>query len=252
MLYLETSFVLRIAVWVLSALLVGGQTTGPEQSKQRQPGTPAPAARPSASPDDKIDRPTSEPYTGSLSIFEDPKRAEKLQIDRVMDILAMREGSIVADIGAGSGWFTVRAARRVGPHGLVYAVEINDEYLKHIKSRAEKESLSNIRTILGKEDDPLLPAASVDAILLLKTYHEFSKPLNMLRAMRKALRKDGRLGIIDRHGAGDDHGVKRESVVKEATRAGFALAEEHDFVKPDAMDYFLVFRPTDAPKSLKD
>jgi predicted methyltransferase len=238
---------LRITVWVVSLLLIGSQATAPQQRKQTRGTTPAPATKPSPSPDDKIDRPTSQPYMGSLSIFEDPKRAEKLQIDRVMDVLAMRKGSIVADVGAGSGWFTVRAARRVGPQGLVYAVEINEEYVNHIKSRAEKESISNIRAILGKEDDPLLPATSVDSILLLKTYHEFSKPLNMLRAMRKALRQDGLLGIIDRNGAGDDHGLDREAVVREASRAGFDLVAEHDFVKPDNMDYFLVFRKTAAP-----
>ena len=245
MLYFSSSFLLRIAVWVVSLLLIGSQATAPQQRKQGQ--APAPAAKPSPSPDDTIGRPTSNPYTGTLSIFEDSKRAEKLQIDRVMDILAMREGSVVADIGAGSGWFTVRAARRVGSQGLVYAVEINEEYVNHIKSRAEKESISNIRTILGKEDDPLLPAASVDSILLLKTYHEFSKPLTMLRAMHKALRRDGLLGIIDRNGEGDDHGLDRDAVVKEASRAGFNLVAEHDFVKPDNMDYFLVFRKTASP-----
>ena len=89
-----------------------------------------------------------------MSIFEDPKRADKLQIDRVMDILTIREGSAVADIGAGSGWFTVRASRRVGPEGVVYAVEINEEFVNHIRSRAETENLPNIRAVLGKEVDP--------------------------------------------------------------------------------------------------
>ncbi len=244
MFYFSSSFLLRIAIWVVSLLLIGSQATAPQQPKKSRETTRTPTASPSPSPDDKVDRPTSNPYTGSLSIFEDPKRAEKLQIDRVMDLLAIRDGSAVADIGAGSGWFTVRAARRVGPQGLVYAVEINEEYVNHIKSRAEKESFSNIRAILGKEDDPLLPAASVDSILLLKTYHEFAKPLTMLRAMHKALRRDGLLGIIDRNGTGDDHGLDRDAVVKEASRAGFSLVGEHDFVKPDNMDYFLVFRKT--------
>lgn len=250
MVYVTPSFILRAVLWFTSALLVLGQTAAPEQSKPRPAVSPAPAT--SQPPDDRIDRLTSEPYTGSLSIFEDPKRAQKLQIDRVMDILAIREGSVVADIGAGSGWFTVRAARRVGQPGTVYAVEINADYVNHIGTRAQKENLSNICTVLGREDDPLLPGASVDAILLLKTYHEFSKPISMLRAMHKALREDGRLGIIDRNGAGDDHGVKRETVIKEATLAGFAVVEEHDFVKPDDMDYFLVFRKTGAPKALQD
>ena len=237
----SASFVLRIVLTLSTALLALGQTAGPQQVKQRPSASPTPATRSTPASPEKLDRPTSEPYTGSLSIFEDAKRAEKLQIDRVMDILAIQEGSVVADIGAGSGWFTVRAARRVG-QGTVYAVEINTDYLNHIASRARKENLPNIRPVLGKEDDPLLPGASVDAILLLKTYHEFAKPITMLRAMRKALRKNGRLGIIDRNGAGDDHGVTRETVIKEATQAGLALVEEHDFVKPDDMDYFLVFR----------
>lgn len=75
-------------------------------------------------------RPTSEPYKGDLSIFENADRAEKLQIERVMDLLGIKAGSRVADIGAGSGWFAVRAARRVGKDGLVYAVEINRDYLR--------------------------------------------------------------------------------------------------------------------------
>jgi SAM-dependent methyltransferase len=243
---LDVSSVLRIALWVIWALLATSASSGLQQTK-RPEASPTPDTRTTPTPDDRIDRPTSDPYTGSLSIFEDPKRAEKLQIDRVMDLLAIREGSVVADIGAGSGWFTVRAARRVGSNGTVYAVEINEAYLNHIKNRAEKEGLSNIRTIFGKEDDPLLSPGRIDSILLLKTYHEFSKPLSMLRAMRKAMRKDALLGIIDRDGAGDDHGVDGGAVIKEVSRAGFTLVAEHDFVKSDDMDYFLVFRKTDAP-----
>ncbi len=243
MIYTVSSVTLRIVLWMVFVLL-GADL---QRQKQRPAPSPTPVATASQTSEERTDRPTSEPYSGSLSIFEDPKRAEKLQIDRVMDILAIQEGSVVADIGAGSGWFTVRAARRAGPTGTVYAVEINAEYLNHIGSRAQKENLSNIRSVLGKEDDPLLPADSADAILLLKTYHEFSKPISMLRAIRKAMRRNGRLGIIDRHGAADDHGVKRETVVKEASLAGLTLVEEHDFVKPDDMDYFLIFSKSDVP-----
>jgi predicted methyltransferase len=194
---------------------------------------------------DKLDRPTSDPYKGSLSIFEDERREEKLQINRVMDILGIREGSRVADIGAGSGWFTVRAARRVGARGAVYAVEINEDYLKHIAARAAKENLSNVRTILGKEDDPLLPKASVDAVLILKTYHEIAEPIRLMRALRRSLSTGALVGIIDRNGAGNDHGLEDRKVIRELERAGFSLVAQHDFVKPDGMDYFLVFRPRD-------
>ena len=191
---------------------------------------------------DAINRPTSKPYTGELSIFEDPKRDENLQPNRIMDILGIKEGSTVADIGAGSGWFTVRAARRVGNGGVVYAIDINSDYLKYIEDRARRESFSNIRTILGKEDDPLLPPKSIDAVLLLKTYHEVAQPIRLLKRTREAMRAGALLGIIDRNGKGDDHGLDKDVVIKEAERAGFLLVNLYDFVKPDNVDYFLVFR----------
>ena len=187
-------------------------------------------------------RPTSDPYTGDLSIFEDPKRGENLQIERVMDLLGLQNGSRVADIGAGSGWFTVRAARRVAEDGAVYAVEINRAYLRHIKRRAKKEKLTNIQTILGKPDDPLLPARNLDAVLLLKTYHEVAKPVPLLRRIRAAMAPGGRLGIIDRGGTGADHGIDASVVIEEAAQAGFTLVEQHDFVKSEGVDYFLIFK----------
>ncbi len=194
------------------------------------------------SPDDNVNRPTSQPYTGDLSIFESEDRAKNLQIDRVMDILKIAEGKSVADIGAGSGWFTVRAATRVGDKGKVFAVEINQEYINHINDRAKDEGFGNIETILGTENDPQLPKDAVDAVLILKTYHEFAQPLKVLKHVRLALKKDALLGIIDKNGNGDDHGIKKELVIEELKRAGFALVDDYDFVKPDGMDYFLVFR----------
>ena len=207
---------------------------------RRQP-EPAPTPQKSEQSDD-FGRPTSEPYTGDLSIFEDRQREQNLQIERVMDLLGIVGGASVADIGAGSGWFTVRAARRVGAGGTVYAVEISRDYLKHIEDRAAREKLPNIRTVLGKEDDPLLPAGSVDAVLILKTYHEVSQPIRLLKRVRRSLRPGARLGVIDRNGKGDDHGLDAATVIKEAGLAGFELVEQHDFVKPDGMDYFLIFR----------
>lgn len=191
---------------------------------------------------DNINRPTSEPYTGDLSIFEGEKRAENLQIDRVMDILKISEGKTVADLGAGSGWFTVRAAKRAGTKGKVFAVEISEDAIKYINERKQKENLPNIETILGTEDDPKLPKNSTDAVLILKTYHEISQPVKVLKNLLPALKKDALVGIIDRNGEGSDHGIKKETVIEEMKRAGFSLKEEYDFVKPDGMDYFLVFQ----------
>jgi ubiquinone/menaquinone biosynthesis C-methylase UbiE len=191
-------------------------------------------------------RKTSTPYTGDLSIFDSPGRDERLQINRVMDILGIVPGKNVADIGAGSGWFTVRAAKRVGASGHVYAADINPEAIEYIEKRAQKENLRNIDAILSRPDNPLLPAKSVDAVLLLKTYHEVEKPITLLRNLCPALREGAKVGVIDRNGNGEDHGVMSDVVIREADDAGYQLAGKYDFVKPDKMDYFLVFQTTTA------
>ncbi len=193
-------------------------------------------------------RKTSRPYTGDLSIFEGKDRDQKLQVQRVMDILAIKEGTHVADIGAGSGWFAIRAAKRVGNTGLVYAVDINPESVAYIDQRTRRDGIPNVRTILSEADDPRLPANSVDSVLLLKTYHEVAHPVLLLENLRRALRTGARIGIIDRNGKGDDHGVSRDVVIYEAAKAGYQLQEQYDFVKGDDEDYFLVFRPNAGPK----
>ena len=194
-----------------------------------------------APPSGEPQRKTSEPYTGDLSIFDSAGRDERLQINRVMDLLGMAAGKNVADIGAGSGWFTVRAAKRVGPSGVVYGVDINPEATRYIDERAQKEQLHNVKTILSKADDAMLPAGSVDAVLLLKTYHEVAEPTPLLRNLKASLRAGARVGIIDRNGNGADHGVQKEVVIREAAQAGYKLTAQYDFVNGDKMDYFLVF-----------
>ncbi|HKD01324.1 MAG TPA: methyltransferase domain-containing protein [Terriglobales bacterium] len=187
-------------------------------------------------------RKTSTPYRGDLTIFDSPGRDERLQINRVMDILSIHPGTTVADIGAGSGWFTVRAARRVGDTGEVYAVDINHEAITYINRRAQKEGAHNVKTILSKPDDALLPPQSVNSVLLLKTYHEVAHPIVLMRNLRTSLTPDARIGIIDRNGSGEDHGVDSKVVIQEMSEAGYELVEKEDFVKADQMDYFLVFR----------
>ena len=202
--------------------------------------TPAnPQQNPAAQPTQH--RETSKPYTGDLSRFEYADRDKKLQVNRVMDILAIAPGKSVADIGAGSGWFSVRAARRVTQTGLVYAVDINPEAIEYIQQRTQREGLNNIKTILGHPDDPLLPQHSIDAALLLKTYHEVAEPVALLKNLRQSLRPGARIGIIDRNGTADNHGVNEDIVLREAGQAGYKLIGKYDFVKGDDEDYFLVF-----------
>jgi SAM-dependent methyltransferase len=186
-------------------------------------------------------RPTSTPYTGDLSIFEYPDRDKKLQIDRVMDLLGITSGKNVADIGAGSGWFTVRAAKRVGPTGAVLAEDINPAAIQYIGKRVIKDDLSNVRTVLGSADDPRLPSGSVDAVLLLKVYHEIAHPVAAMKALKPALRAGAKVGIIDKNGNGANHGVNHIVVEKEMGEAGYRLVGTYDFTKADGEDYFLIF-----------
>lgn len=184
-------------------------------------------------------RATSTPYTGDLSIFDNAGRAERLQINRVMDALGIIPGKRVADIGAGSGFFTVLAARRVGAKGTVYAEDINPEAIQYIDARLKKEGLHDVKTVQGKPDDPHLPDA-VDAVLLLKTYHEIAQPVVLFRNLRHSLAKDAKVGVIDRNGDGTNHGVGRDVVIREMKEAGYKVIQQEDY-KKDGMDYFLVF-----------
>ena len=223
---------MEVRLRVVSTLLLAVLLSSPVWLLQAGAQTPS-----SAPPQ----RPTSEPYTGDLSIFETPGRDQRLQIDRVMDILGIKNGKTVADIGAGSGWFTVRAAKRVASNGLVLAVDINPQATRYIGERAQKEHLQNIKTIQSQPDDPLLPAGSVDAVLMLKTYHEIAQPVTLLRNLRAALRPGAKVGIIDRNGNGENHALDKDVVIREAKEAGYGLTGQYDFVKGDKMDYFLVF-----------
>lgn len=224
-----------IVLAVISFAAYHNEPVSSQKAMTAAAASPTPASKAS----DTVERGTSTPYDGDLSIFEDADRDKKLQIGRVMDILKISGDRSVADIGAGSGWFTVRAAQRTS--GNVYAVEINQAFIDHIKNRAANEKLINISTVLSKPDDPKLPRDSVDTVLILKTYHEIAQPVRFMKNLLPALRNGALVGIIDRNGTGDDHGLDRNKVVDELGRAGYVLKEEFDFVKPDKMDYFLVF-----------
>jgi len=160
----------------------------------------------------------------------------------VMDLLGVKRGAAVADLGAGSGWFTVRAAKRVGAGGTVYAEDINPEAIQYIDQRTRKEKLPSVRTVLGTPDDPKLPPQSVDAVLMLKMYHEVAHPLALLANLKPALKPGAKVGIIDRNGNGADHGLNSDVVKREMGEAGFKLVGAYDFTKADGQDYFLIFQ----------
>jgi ubiquinone/menaquinone biosynthesis C-methylase UbiE len=166
------------------------------------------------------------------------EREQRQRIGAVLEALRLSEGSAVADIGAGGGFFTVRLARAVGPAGRVYAVEIGEELVAGIQGRAEDASLQNVEAVLGVEDDPRLPEGSLDAALIVNSYHEMSQHEKMLRNTRAALRPGGRLVVIepfrrDRRGEPRSdqtgrHEIAPELVEEELRDAGFHILERVD------------------------
>jgi ubiquinone/menaquinone biosynthesis C-methylase UbiE len=126
-----------------------------------------------------------------------PERIEEEQPDKALDLLKIQPGAVVADVGAGSGYFTTRLARRVGPTGRVYAVDIQSEMLRLLGLRLKSDGLTNVTLLQGQTDNPALPASSLDLELLVDVYHEFSAPQTMLRHLREALKPDGRLVLLE-------------------------------------------------------
>ena len=134
------------------------------------------------------------PAAGWLERTEREKEEEPAKL---MDALKLKQGDVVADVGAGSGYYTFRMAAAVGPKGKVYANDIQNEMLDLIRERMKKDNIANVEPLLGTETDAKLPANKVDLILLVDVYHEFSNPYEMTEAMLKALKPGGRLVFVE-------------------------------------------------------
>jgi ubiquinone/menaquinone biosynthesis C-methylase UbiE len=168
-----------------------------------------------------------------------------------MDVLGIAEGSVVADLGAGSGWFTIRLADRVKPNGKVYAEDVQAQMIEVIKRRVQRENLQRIvETKLGDQIDPQLPPDSLDAVLIVGTYYEMEQPVVLLRNAARALKKNGKIGIVDFTMDGGGPGppmeerVDPERVIRDANAAGLQLIARPNFLR---YQYMLVFGKPDAP-----
>lgn len=191
------------------------------------------------------------PGTGTLqqkiARYERPDRDEWQMPDEVIRALGVKPGMVVADIGAGSGYFTRRFARAVAPDGKVFAVDIDGEILEYLKAEAERHKLANISIIVSKEDDPMLPDDSVDLVFLCDTTHHIRERVSFYRKLIRAVRKGGRMAIIDFPPEANTKGfcphprdelLSPEQVIREAEQAGFALIERFAFLP---RQYFLLF-----------
>jgi predicted methyltransferase len=169
-----------------------------------------------------------------LGLLEQPDRTLWQKPDQIMDAVHVADGSTVADIGAGAGWFTIRLAQRVGPKGTVYAQDVQRVMLDGIKRRVQREGLENVTTVQAHGNDPMLPAKTLDAILMVDAYQEVENRVVYLRNLANALKPTGRIGIVNwkpgRGGPGPDPDERvAPSVVEgDAAAAGLKVIAHED------------------------
>ncbi len=187
-----------------------------------------------------------------IAMLDDPARDADQKPHEVVMALGLKEGERIADIGAGSGYFSLRFAQHVGALGLVLAVDINPDMIVHLNQRIRDAGLDNVRTILALPDDPLLAAVSVDRVFICDTWHHIEGHAQYLAGLKRALKPGGQIVIIDFQkkamavGPPAEMRMSREEVVNEFEQNGFRLAEEHTFLP---YQYFVVF--TAAPAARK-
>lgn len=177
-----------------------------------------------------------------------PEREEEEAPSKAIALLQLRPGDVVADVGAGSGYMTVKLARAVGPSGRVLAVDVQPEMIERLTERMRAEMIANVTPILGATDDPKLPAGSVDLELMVDVYHELAAPQRMLQHLRAALKPGGRLVLLEYRKEDpsipirEDHKMSVADAKAEIEPEGFTLAE----VKEDLpRQHILIFRRRD-------
>ncbi len=180
-----------------------------------------------------------------VRVFDDPARAKWQKPAEVVAALRLEPGMIVADLGAGTGYFVEHLARPVAPDGIVLAIDTEPEMVKYIGARAVRDRIANVVPVLAQTDDPFLPPGRVDRVLIVDTYHHIDDRLHYFGAMRRALTPGGRVVIVDFKkeplpvGPPLEHKLSREYVIKEMKSAGWALDREESFLPHQ---YYLVFR----------
>jgi ubiquinone/menaquinone biosynthesis C-methylase UbiE len=177
-------------------------------------------------------------------VLDDPKRDAWQKPDEVVRALELKPGATVADLGAGTGYFTVRLAGPVGPQGRVLAVDVDQRLLDRVRDRAAALKLGNVGTVLASANDPHLAARSADLIFICNVIHHIENRSAYYRLLGLALKPGGRLAIVDFHKREAPVGpalamkIAREDLIREAEAGGFRMVREHTFLPHQ---YFLVF-----------
>jgi ubiquinone/menaquinone biosynthesis C-methylase UbiE len=179
-------------------------------------------------------------------------RVEEEQPEAMLDALKVPEGAVVADVGAGAGYHSIRLARRVGPRGTVLATDVQPEMLRMLKANAREAGVKNIRPLLCTQADTKLPDGKVDLILMVDVYHECTEPDVVLQGMRKALKPGGRLVLVEFRGEDPnvpikpEHKMTLEQARKEVEPQGFTFKESLEFLP---WQHVIIFeKPAEEPK----
>jgi predicted methyltransferase len=190
---------------------------------------------------------------------EESRREQWQKVDEIFAAMAIRQGAVVADVGAGDGFFTSRLARAVGQGGGVFAVDIDDAALERLRQRLAEDGVQNVSIVKGSTDDPRLPEGVLDAALIINAYHEMSQHQAMLAALRRALKPEGRLVIVEPVDASKrgrpradevrDHEIDPEFVLQDARTAGFRVVGLQDpfTVRASSMEWLMTLQPASAP-----
>jgi ubiquinone/menaquinone biosynthesis C-methylase UbiE len=185
---------------------------------------------------------------GGIPWLDRPEREHEEVPSIVMDALKLHEGEVVADLGAGSGYFTFRIAPKVGPSGKVLAIEIQDEMLQTIRQRAHTLRITNVEAVKGSETDPHLPFGGVDLVLMVDVYHELAFPYEVMMKIRESLKPGGRVVFVEYRKEDpavrikELHKMSVEQLEKEMKAAGFVRAET---IETLPIQHIVVFRKTD-------
>jgi ubiquinone/menaquinone biosynthesis C-methylase UbiE len=139
-----------------------------------------------------------------------PERVEEEHPDEALDLIGIPKGAVVADVGAGVGYYSAKLAKRVGPEGKVYANDIQIEMVERLKKNLSQQNIGNVVPVLGAEDDPRLPKDAMDLVLLVDVYHEFSKPVAMIDHIRDSLKPGGRLVLLEYRAEDPDVPIRTE------------------------------------------
>ncbi len=174
---------------------------------------------------------------GSLSLAQNSRRDRTQQPVRIMDSVDVHEGMIIGEAGAGRGYLTFHLAKRVGNNGHIYANDIDEDVLDVISDKCKKDSITNITTIIGQVDDPLFPEGKLDMVVILRAFHDFTKPVQWMKNVIPALKPDGTLVIIDpdpdKLGKSYDHFYTKQKVFNLMKKTDFNLVKVLNFHKED-------------------